>query len=446
MMHLLRRGLQALPLLGALWLLRWLPQISENGLSGSWPLPWRLDALTLWFILTLTLGVALLPLSRRDTLRTLAALLLLIALCGEHLLLLPIALIALAALLWNWRWLLAGALLTLGVGLLWWAGGSTWSAPATAITPLAFLLILAACSIGLNCYPIAALPQPSDRLRQALQPIWLLPLIRTIEWGPWNSGWALAVVILGSATALWSSGNAIWTNDRAQRIEQIVGTWLGIALAGVGLLTTVGIASALWQLLAYALGIGVLLRAERGMLWAAPVPPAVGFVAAWLAQGATAASGAFLPAAVCWLATLLSGIAVLRLRAETTAPTHAGTLIAVGLAVTLGVFAPLPLRWLILPAIEPLQGGLTPFGLLDIWPWVGIAALDAGHRRVAVLPSIAVAVLALVAAALVWLLARILGWVRLPSEADQEATGWTTTVWEHLRQQVWWSKRPNERG
>jgi hypothetical protein len=447
MMHLLRRGLHTLPLLAALWLLGWLPQITESGLSGSWPLPWRLDALTFWFILNLTLGVALLPLGWRDTLRALAALLLLIALCAEHLLLLPIALIALAALLWSWRWLLAGAFLTLGVGLLWWAGGTTWSAAttATAITPLAFLLILVACGTGLNCYPLVALPQPFDPLRQALQPVWLLPLIRTIEWGPWNSGWSLAVVVLGGATALWSSANAIWTNDRGQRIEQILGTWLGLALASVGLLSTVGIASALWQVLAYTLGIGVLLRAERGMLWAGPVPPTVGFVAAWLAQGATAAGGAFLLAAVCWLATLLSGIAVLRLRAETTAPTHAAALIAVGLTLALGVFAPLPLRWLILPAIEPLQGGLTPFGLLDIWPWVGMAALDAGHRRVAVLPSIAVAVLALVAAALVWLLARLLGWVDLPSDNEQ-AHGWSTTAWQQLRQQVWWIKGRNERG
>lgn len=445
--------LRALPLLGAIWLLRFLPQIAEAPPSGAWPLPWRLDALTLCFVIALPLGVAFLPLGWRDTLRALAALALLIAVAGEHLLILPLALIGLSGLLWSWRWLLASGLLTLGLGLVWLSGGTTWSAPetATSATSLAFLLLLLGCSIGLNSFPIALLHakdgRPSDLLRQALQPLWLLPLIRTIEWGPWNSGWTVAALLIGGVTTLWSGSTALWTSDRSQRIEWILSAWLGMALACVGLLTTVGIAAALWQMLAYTLGLGLLLRSERGGWWAGPVPPTVSFVAAWLAQGATAASGAFLLSGVFWLATLFSGIAILRLRSETQISSRISiaSAIGIGLALLLGVLAPLPLRWLMLPAIEPLQGGLTPFGLLDIWPWVGIAALDAGHRRVAVLPSIAVFVLALVVAALIWLFARIFGWVRLAAD-DEQAQPEQADLWEQLRQQVWWVKGPKQRG
>lgn len=441
--------LQALPLLGAISLLRWVPQIAESAPGGVWPLPWRLDALTLCFVIVLPLGVAFLPLGWRDTLRTLAALMLLATVTAEHLLILPLALIVLGALLWNWRWLLAGALLAAGLGSMWLSGGSTWSAPATAtaVTSPAFLLILLGCSIGLNTVPIALLPQRPDPIRRALQPIWLLPLIRTIEWGPWNSGWTLAALLLGGVTTLWAASTALWTDDRARRVEQILSTWLGMALVCVGLLTTVGIAAALWLMLAYALGLGLLLRSERWGWWAGPVPPAASFVAVWLAQGATAASGAFLLAAVFWLATLLSGIAILRLRSEAQISSKLSlpSAISIGLALLLGVLAPLPLRWLMLPAIEPLQGGLTPFGLLDIWPWVGIAALDAGHRRVAVLPSIAVFVLALVVAALVWLFARVFGWVRLPGD-EQQTQPEQADLWAQLRQQVWWIRGPKRRG
>lgn len=449
--------LRALPLLAAIWLLRWIPQMAETPLNGSWPLPWRLDALTLCFVIALPLGVAFLPLDWRDTLRALVAFALLAAVAGEHLLLLPLALIVIGGLLWSWRWLLAGGLLVAGFGLIWLSGGSTWSAPATAtaVTSPAFLLILLGCSIGLNSYPVAflhhALRAPgtrsSDPLCQALQSIWLLPLIRTIEWGPWNSGWTLAALLIGGVTVLWASSTALWANDRTQRIERILSAWLGMALACVGLLTTVGIAAALWQLLAYALGLGLLLRSERWGWWAGPMPPAAGFVAAWLAQGATAASGAFLLSGVFWLATLFSGIAILRHRSETQISSRLSisSTISIGLALLLGVLSPLPLRWLMLPAIEPLQGGLTPFGLLDIWPWVGIAALDAGHRRVAVLPSIAVFVLALVVAALAWLFARVFGWVQLETD-EVQAQPEQANLWEQLRQQVWWIRGPKRRG
>jgi hypothetical protein len=480
--HLLR-ALQALPLIGALALLRWLPTIAQPvepgaaGMSGVLLLPWRLDALTLLLLLTLALGVALTPLSPRDTVRALIALALLLpALLLEHLLALPLGLLGVGLLLAGasrWRWLAAAVLLTLGLSLLRRTGGAGWYTPATAtaLTSPLFLLLLISAYIGLGGYPLGLLGRQNASsyaaLDLALQPIWLLPLLRTIGWGPWNSGWALATLLLGGLTALWAGASALWTAAPEQRVERIAGAWLGLALACIGLLTPVGIASALWQLLAYALGLGLLFGAPRWRIWAAPLPISATFVASWLAQGATAASGTYLLTGVCWLVAITSGLATLRLRHEplaASAPGQAGGLAALSLG--LGLLAPLPMRWLIVPAIDLLQGGLTPFGLLDIWPWIGLAALDSGQRRVAVLPSIAVALLALVVAALIWLLSRLINpaaphadddlsddpaepdWLLsrllnpVAPSADESDPNW----WAQLRRRVWWAGGARRRG
>lgn len=479
------RGLQALPALGALLLLRWLPLISQPpeldaqraAVQGVLLLPWRLDALTLTLLLALTAGVALVPLAPRDTLRAILALaLLLTGLLFEHLLMLPLALLGVALLLWDWRWLLATALLLTGLALLYRTGGAGWYSPATATalsSPL-FLLLLAATYVGLHGYPLA-LPgrvpaSGTALLGLALQPIWLLPLLRTIGWGPWNSGWALATLLLGGATALWAAASALWTTAPDERVARIAGAWLGLALACVGLLTPVGVASTLWQILAYALGLGLLLSRSRWRLWAAPLPLSATFLASWLAQGATAASGTFVLTGVCWLVAIMTGLATLRLRDESLAPPAPGGLggLATVLSLALGVLAPLPIRWLIVPALDLLQGGLVPFGLLDIWPWIGLAALDSGQRRVAVLPSIAVALLALVVAALVWLLSRLLSNVppaahddpadqALLSELlgvqdadpDDPASSAATVPqrwWAQLQERVWWAGGARRRG
>lgn len=465
------RGVQALPLVGALALLRWLPTLAQpSGLDGQQAairgvlfLPWRVDALTLVLLLVLTLGVALVPLRPRDTLRALAALALIsIGLIFEHLLALPLTLIGVGLLLYpqsTWRWLLAAGLLISGLSLLYRNGGAGWYTPetATALRSPSFLLLLLAAYIGLNGYPLAQLhsQQISSRtaLDLALQPIWLLPLLRTIGWGPWNSGWALATLLLGGALALWSATGALWTTTPEQRVMRIAGAWLGLAFICIGLLTPVGIASTLWQLLAYPIGLGLLLHRaatpSRWRIWAAPLPLSAAFIASWLAQGATAASGTFLLTALCWLVAIMSGVATIRLSDETLALPRSDVpgKIAAGLSLALGVLAPLPLRWLIVPAIDPLQGGLTPFGLLDIWPWIGLAALDSGQRRVAVLPSIALAVLALVVAALVWLLSRLLDRRRRTGEDETAgAADADGDWWAQLQQHVWWAKGARRRG
>jgi len=450
-MFIIRRGLLLLPLAGALWSLRWLPTIAATPLQGASPLGWYFDPLTHVFVLLLALGVAPLQLGWRDTLRVLAAVGLLVpALLAEHLLALPITLVLVSGLLKSWRWFIASVVLLIALGLLLALGGAGWHGPhtATLITSPIFLLLLAACCIGLGIYPAAIFAQAFDPLRLMLQPLWLLPLLRAIAWGPWNTGWALATLLLGLVATLWACTTALWGAPSRSRVDHIANTWLSMALTCIGLLTPVGISAALWLVLSYPLSLGLLLRGSRWRWWAAPLPPTAMFTACWLVQGALAASGTLLAAAVCWLATLLSGLAVLREHTEqpsasTTSPVD---VVLLGLALGLGVLVPLPLRWLVIPAVELLQGGLTPFGLLDIWPWVGIAALDAGQRRVAVLPSIAVAVLMLVVAALVWLLARIFGWIgNVPPDTAHNAQQ-SAELWTSIQQRVWWAKGPKRRG
>lgn len=442
------RAALLLPLMGSLLLLRFVPRVTEAPATRQWLIVWRLDPLSLVFLLSLCFAVAVLPPPNdriwRQPVRALACLGLIVAgLLAQHLLVLPLALIGVGVALRSWRWLLAAALLTISLGWLRFAGGRTWDAAQTAplLTAPIFLLLLAGSYAGLGGYPLDLRRERSDPLRLALQPIWLLPLLRAIAWGPWNSGWALAVLLLGGATALWSGTAALWAIADDERIERLAGTWLGMALAASGLLTTVGTISVLWQVLTYGVSLG-LLWTRRWRWWAAPLPLSASFVASWLVQGATAASGTALLAAALWLATLFSGIAVFRLPRDPATRSRTATIL-LGLTLLLGVLVPLPVRYLLNPAVEQLQAGLTPFGLIDVWPWIGLAALDAGQRRVAVLPSIAVAALALVAAALVWLIARLLGSI---GADDSDASAETTGMWQTIREQVWWARGAGRRG
>lgn len=437
---------RALPLLAALALLRWLPSIAEQPFTGVLILPWRLDALTLIFLLALSLSIAIVPLRARHTPLAIGFLVLLIpALLLEHVLALPVALLIIGAALRRWRWL--GAALVLLIGLLWLylSGGAGWNDPAVAaaLNGPRFGLLLLAAWIGLDLYPLSLIREPHDPLRLALTPIWLLPILRAIALGPWSDGWALAALLIGCVAALWAAATALWAAHDHDRQEQAATSWLGMALACIGLLTPVGVAAALWLTLIYPIGLALLLGDRRWRLWAGPLPIGATFVGCWLAQGATAASGAFVPGAAIWLAALIGGLATVRLwRAAPDDDPLLGALIdrssqrfggwLVGLTLLLGILAPLLLSRLIVPAVDLLQGGLTPYGLIDIWPWVGAAALDAGQRRVAVLPTIAVTALALIQGALVWMTARLL------ARTDDERAA-TTLDWRALREQVWWS-------
>lgn len=67
--------------------------------------------------------------------------------------------------------------------------------------------------------------------------------------------------------------------------------------------------------------------------------------------------------------------------------------------------------------VAQLQGGLTPFGEVTLWPWAGLLALNAARQPVATLPSLALAGLMVILAALAWL-ATQLRFVRRRNETD----------------------------
>ncbi|WP_029214952.1 hypothetical protein [Kallotenue papyrolyticum] len=435
----LRLLVRVLPLAGGLALLLELPRMDPlTSVGGAWPLPWRCDALAIALGLALALGIALAPWHAQQLWRLpLVSALLAVALLTDQLILLALVLLALGLLLADRRWMLAGGLLLLAALLLAAAGAMRWSDPQAGprLSSPTFLLLALACLAGLGTYPFSLMAARPDALRRAAQPIWLLPLLRTVAWGPWNSGWALALVLVGAVGALWAAGAALGASDDETCHERLSGLWLSMALACLGLLTSVGMAAALW--LPYGIAVSQPLLTGRRRMWAMPLPPTLMFTAVWLALGATAASGAMVLAAALLLATLIGVVA--GYRTPEAAPHEEAPLTPTAraaLALTLGggLLTPLAIRALILPAVDQLQGGLTPFGLITIWPWVGLAALDAGQRRVAVLPSIALLALALVIGALVWLVARA-------AQARQGTTAAEAAPQADLQQalrQVWW--------
>ncbi len=300
------RALQWLPLLGACTLLLRLPAIVQAPLAGVVVLPWRLDALTLLFLLSLAAAIALLPLSERQVgMALILAALLAPAMVLEHLLALPAALLLTALLLRSRRWLLAALLLSIAVGRPYATAGAGWNdAPVAAsfTTPVAAGL-LAAVFVVLAPWPWR---RRIDPLELGLLPIWLLPLLRAIGLQPWRPELGLLALIAGCGFAVWSVALALRGPD-ADRPAVVASGWLAFALAATGLLTTVGVAAALYGLLAYPLGLSLLLRAPR---LAAPLPLTAGFVSAWLAVGAVAAAGAWLAAAALLLAALGAGVAL----------------------------------------------------------------------------------------------------------------------------------------
>lgn len=293
--------------------------------------------------------------------------------------------------------------------------------------------------------------------RFAASPLLLYPLVRLYTLGPWNSGWSLAAALLGGALALW----AAWHFLMRLEIHFAWTALLGLGLACFGLATSAGIASGCFLVLVatmFAYGttaddrrprtdddvalLELLLLAEvpapqkssafrsfapsllRFSLFAAPL------MAIWMAIGAAIAGGVSALAGVAWLVGLLSALAMM-LRSKWYMPTVRQV---VGYALTLG--APFLLQWLVEPVVLQLQGGLTPYGDVLIWPWIGLAFVNSAQAQVAVLPSIAVVLLLIVLVAMVYLLARL---------RDEEATtpfaggtndfGW---LWRAVRDEVPW--------
>ena len=323
--------------------------------------------------------------------------------------------------------LLAAGCLLVGYGALAFQGAARYDerTAGLGLSSFAFWFVLLAAAL-----PLAPLlrPRPGP-LALVVRLAWLYPLLRLYSLGPWNSGWSFATLLLGGAIALWTALEALLAPDPATHARHVQSCYLGLALAAFGLSSGAGLAAGCYCLLA-----ALLLAAPRtenreprtenreqqltpSLLhlftspWLlSPALPLTGpFVAVWLVAGAAAGGGVTALLGVVWMAGLLVALGpVLRPAPRPVWRTGA-------LSLALGIGAPLVLLALAEPLIAQLQGGLTPYGDIEIWPWVGVAAQDAAKSQVAALPSLAVAGLMLVLGALVYLLARLRAELRPPA-------------------------------
>lgn len=251
---------------------------------------------------------------------------------------------------------------------------------------------------------------------QNLVLLWFYPLVRLYSLGPWNSGWGLATLLFGAATALWLAVGAL----RSSAGTYSVGL-AALALACFGLGTSAGIAGGCYAILVCA-ALGI--HHSQGHGFAEPGWPigqlVAPCIAIWLIIGAAVAGGSVALTGVAWVVALLGGLALVLTPQATPQVTRRASIAYAGVSLALGIGAPALIGLLITPAIAQLQGGLSAYGDLLIWPWVGLAVVNSAQVQVAVLPSVAVAVLMIVLIALLYLLKQLMS---ARSSADDAEPG-----------------------
>ncbi|MDQ2995991.1 MAG: hypothetical protein M3R61_02880 [Chloroflexota bacterium] len=365
--------------------------------------------------------------------------------------------------------LLAAACLLLGCGALALRGAARYDdrTAGAALDSFAFWFMLLAALIPLIPLSRAEDQAPSSTNQVAIQPLWfsalstrflhfawLYPLTRLYSLGPWNSGWSFATLLLGGALALWCASSALTRLDVVAGNTKIQSMYLALALAGLGLSNSAGLVAACFGILTYLVlcvghGDWELARDEAPSqspvpellpwLLSSALPLTAPFVAVWMLIGASVAGGVSLLAGVAWLVALLHGLTMALWNGAAPVPARRPLLVAGVVSVVLGVGAPPIARLLILPVVAQLQGGLTPFGDLNIWPWVGVATSDSNHTQVTTLPSIAITLLMLVLAALVYVVRRLRELRRAEQPAEQPAVAVSaSTLLGDLRDEVPW--------
>lgn len=352
---------------------------------------------------------------------------------------------------------LAAAALALGYGALALRGALRIDAPqaGVALDSFVFWFVLLAVSTPL-LPPVATRPagvaESQGPAMHILTFAWLYPLVRLYTLGPWNEGWSFATLVLGGGAMVWMSLMALTARNHVARAGYARYRFLAVALAGAGLSSGAGLAATGYALLVYLL-LAVIAAGETGAspvaeqdgsalllpstlpawLLSGAIPLTAPFIATWMLVGAAAAGGVVLLAAAAWLTALLAALSIVLEppRAASRAVWFAGAT-----SLALGVAAPLAVRFLIQPSIEQLQGGLSVYGDVNVWPWIGLAASDSARSGVTALPTIGAAGLMLVLSAMVYLLVRLLQ----PPVATGAASGAPARedVLDELRRAVPW--------
>ncbi len=294
-----------------------------------------------------------------------------------------------------------------GLALVGMTGGAwNYGAPlaGAGLNSVSFALILVAALLALDAPALAGERALAGTPMVASGCLYVL--VRLFSLGPWNLGWLFAALLMGGLVAFW----AAWRAALAPAEQSA--PWLnlslsGMAITGVGLgsaagLTVAGYVLLLWPVL--RLGLERPVAGTRALwLLSAAVPLSGPFVAGWLAIAAATAGGLPALAVVLWLAALLMALppARLALAPAVSSSSDGRVWLAAGCSAGLGLGAPLLLMALLAPVTVQLEGGLTPFGEIVVWPWAGlIVAFDTTRQPVATLPSLALVGLMLVLSAL----------------------------------------------
>src|SRR6185369_7533199 len=127
----------------------------------------------------------------------------------------------------------------LGYGSLALRGALFYTDPTAgaALDSFVFWFVLLAAVI-----PLIPFRSPDTRSTsvQALTIAWGYPLVRLYSLGPWNLGWSFATLLLAGALAGWSAVSALTEPDQQPRIVRLTASYLGVALAAIGLGTSAG--------------------------------------------------------------------------------------------------------------------------------------------------------------------------------------------------------------
>ncbi len=324
--------------------------------------------------------------------------------------------------------ILAVAALALGYGALALRGALRIDAPqaGAALDSFVFWFVLLATSTPLM--PLTATRPDIAVSRGAATHVltfaWLYPLVRLYTLGPWNEGWSFATLVLGGGAMVWMSLTAFTARDHVVRSGYARHRFLAVALAGTGLSSGAGLAATGYALLVYVLlavtdagqagtdpvaeqddSVSFLPSTLPTWLLSGAIPLTAPFIATWMLVGAAAAGGISLLAAAAWFTALLAALSIVL---EPPCAMSRTWWFAGVASLALGIAAPLVVRILIQPSIEQLQGGLSVYGDVNVWPWVGLATGDSARTGVTALPTIGAAGLMLVLSAMVYLLVRLL--------------------------------------
>jgi len=356
--------------------------------------------------------------------------------------------------------LLAVAALAVGYGALALRGGLRFDAPlaGAALDSFVFWFVLLAATLPL--LPFDPHPTDTDDARERSLRLfafaWLYPLARLYTLSPWNEGWSFATLIAGGGALLWLSSGALTGDTRRVRIERNHRRLLAVALTGIGLSSGAGLAAGCYAVLVYLLlavvdsDDGQAISSQSplsapGIPPSAPVwlisgaiPLTAPFIATWMLIGAGAAGGVTILAAVAWFTALISALPVV---IDSPAVASRRLWIGGGISLALGVASPLVVHLFIQPIIEQLQGGLSVYGDVNVWTWVGLAMVNSARTGITALPTIGAAGLMIVLSALVYLLARLLG-VTLPATAVSADSPSYDDVVHYLRRAVPWLGEP----